>query len=369
MTTRKEIGSLLPNELLALRSALLKYQTRSGAGGYVDLAGFHGIPRGLCQHDNPLFLPWHRIYISTFEKALQAIDSTVSLPYWDWTSAESLQHGMPPAYTDATFVDTDGQTKRNPLLSGPREDGATLTVRHTNKTTDLVISAAGSVPLAQKQPNFQSFSPVIAGPHISIHAYVGGDGGGDMYSFARSAFDPMFWSHHAMVDFQWAQWQINHPGAPVGSPTTAFPEFNNIRVMDVLDTTNALLNYTYAGLSKDIGNIRLTPRKVLRVNDILMGEGSFTVDVLLSWKGMDKPVHAGTFGIVGMGMKMDHGHSHSPMGHKPILYQQNIDVTDVLDKNSPPTTDIKVELVGVNMKGEPVPQKDLHIGKIEFIYI
>jgi hypothetical protein len=347
---------------------MLKYQAKapSDNDGYVYLAGFHGIPKCLCKHDNDLFLPWHRTYLSKFEKALQAIDPTVSLPFWDWTSADSLRSGMPPAFTDATFVDTDGQTKRNPLLSGPRENGAPLTVRHTDQTTDQVRTAAGGVPVAQIQPIFQNFSAIINGPHMTIHTYVGGaNDGGDMSSFARAAFDPMFWSHHAMVDFQWAQWQINHPGAPVGSPATAFPEFGNIRVMDVLDTTNALLNYTYAGLSKEAGNIRYTPGKILRINNILMGPDSFIVDVFLSWKGMEKPVHAGRFGIVGMGMKM--GHGHSPMGHKPMFFQQHIDVTDIFEKYSPPPGGIKIELKGVNIKGKPVPQSELPVGKIEFI--
>jgi hypothetical protein len=361
ITTRKEIRSLHSDELLALRSAMLKYQN---SGGFVDLAGFHGIPQKLCQHGNDLFLPWHRAYISTFEKALQAIDPVVSLPYWDWTSADSQQHGMPAAFTDNTFVDTDGQTKRNPLLSGPCQDVPRLTVRHTDHTTDQVITAAGGVPPAQIVPDFQNFSAIIDGPHMSIHSYVGG-AGGDMSSFARAAFDPMFWSHHAMVDFQWAQWQINHPDAPMNDLDMAFPEFNNIRVRDVLDTTSPLLNYTYARLSEVAGNIRYTRIKLLRINDILMGEESFIVDVYLCWKGMEKPVHAGRFGIIGMGMKM--GHGHTPMGHKPMFYQQHINVTDLLDKNSPPTSDIKVELVGVNMKGEKVPQSTLGVGKIEFI--
>lgn len=370
ITTRKEIRSLHSNELLALRSAMLKYQTMAPSDdkGYVFLAGFHGTPRNLCRHDNDLFLPWHRAYLSTFEKALQAIDPTVSLPYWDWTSPDSLRSGMPPAFTDSTFMDTDGQTKRNPLLSGPREDGKTLTVRHTDLTPDQVRTAAGVVPLAQIQPLFPNFSAILNGPHITIHTYVGGaGGGGDMSAFFRAAYDPMFWSHHAMVDFQWAKWQINHPGAHMNDLDRAFPEFDNIRVRDVLDTTGAILNYTYQGLPEKAGDIFFTERKFLRINDILMGEGSYIVDVFLCWKGMQQRVHAGRFGIVGMGMKMDHG--PSPMGHDHMFYQQHIDITDVMHKYSPPPGTIEVELAGVNMEGRPVPQNALPIGKIDIVEI
>ena len=36
-------------------------------------------------HNNELFLPWHRQYIKEFESQLQIVDSSVALPYWDWT--------------------------------------------------------------------------------------------------------------------------------------------------------------------------------------------------------------------------------------------------------------------------------------------
>src|SRR6516225_3456593 len=102
MTIRKEIGCLHPEELLALQSALLKYQSKAidDKTGYVFQAGRHCVPGKLGQHDYPVFLPWHRIYLSDFEKALQAIDPSVSLPYWDWTSPDSQQYGIPSVFTD-----------------------------------------------------------------------------------------------------------------------------------------------------------------------------------------------------------------------------------------------------------------------------
>lgn len=346
---------------------MLIYQnkTKDDPHGYIYLAGFHGIPLCYCQHDNPLFLPWHRFYISAFEKALQAINPAVSLPYWDWTSPDSLQHGIPPAFTDDTFTDTDGQVKRNPLKSGPIEDATRLTVRYTPPLTDQLTQASQSVDLAQRMQDFLAYSPLIQTPHINIHMFIGGIGG-DMSTFARAAFDPMFWFHHSMVDFLWAKWQLSNPNPTTGL-TTTLKGFGNTTVGDVLDHTSALLNYTYEGLSKDIAKERFTKRRVLRINDIVMGDESFLVEILFRWSGIEKGVHAGSFGIMGMGMKM--GHGHSSMGHKPMLYQQYIDVTDVLNKYSPPPGDIKVELEGMNMKGKPVPQKDLPIGKIEFIDI
>lgn len=36
-------------------------------------------------HSNPGFGPWHRYYLRRFELALQAVNPSVNLPYWDWT--------------------------------------------------------------------------------------------------------------------------------------------------------------------------------------------------------------------------------------------------------------------------------------------
>ncbi|AFY54422.1 tyrosinase family protein [Rivularia sp. PCC 7116] len=41
-------------------------------------------------HGNSAFLPWHREYILRFEKALQSVNSNVTLPYWDWTQPEAV---------------------------------------------------------------------------------------------------------------------------------------------------------------------------------------------------------------------------------------------------------------------------------------
>src|SRR6476660_6368193 len=36
-------------------------------------------------HGDSGFCPWHRYYLYQFEQALQTVDPTVTLPYWDWT--------------------------------------------------------------------------------------------------------------------------------------------------------------------------------------------------------------------------------------------------------------------------------------------
>ena len=41
-------------------------------------------------HQNPAFLPWHRVYLDFFEKTLREVSRRpVSIPYWDWTDPAS----------------------------------------------------------------------------------------------------------------------------------------------------------------------------------------------------------------------------------------------------------------------------------------
>jgi tyrosinase len=94
------------------------------------IGGYHGEPfrgagwgnatywGGYCNHGNVLFPTWHRVYLLRLEAALRSVPgcADVSLPFWDETSDDSLQHGVPWALTKKDFV-LDGQTIANPLRS------------------------------------------------------------------------------------------------------------------------------------------------------------------------------------------------------------------------------------------------------------
>lgn len=94
------------------------------------LGGYHGEPfrgagwgnssywGGYCNHGNVLFPTWHRVYLFMLEEALRSIPGCgdVTLPFWDETSPDSLQNGIPSALTQETF-ELDGQTIPNPLRS------------------------------------------------------------------------------------------------------------------------------------------------------------------------------------------------------------------------------------------------------------
>lgn len=92
------------------------------------IGGYHGEPfegqgatdgqywGGYCNHGNVLFPTWHRLYVRRLELALQSIVPGVMMPYWDETSDESLEHGIPDILTRKT-VELDGKVIKNPLYS------------------------------------------------------------------------------------------------------------------------------------------------------------------------------------------------------------------------------------------------------------
>ena len=48
-----------------------------------------------------------------------------------------------------------------------------------------------------------------------------------MGNIGTAAYDPIFWSHHAMIDRLWWLWQLQNPGAdpPARYLTSALPPF------------------------------------------------------------------------------------------------------------------------------------------------
>jgi tyrosinase len=66
---------------------------------------------------------------------------------------------------------------------------------------------------------------------------------GDMVNAGRTAFDPIFWAHHANIDRLWFEWQRLHPNGGPDDPTELLTPWN----MTVADTYSiAKLGYEYA---------------------------------------------------------------------------------------------------------------------------
>jgi tyrosinase len=196
--------------IVALSDAYKKMQARSESDNrsWMYWSEYHGFNRYDCWHHNgvgnqsfsyDLFLPWHRAYLLYFERVAIAENAGAVLPWWDWTSTVSHQVGIPASFTG-------GQA--NPLASGPVPPSLRTSPNHTSRSP----SSPSQLPTAQTinsilaLPSFTDFTAQVQNQHDAVHGWVGGD----MGIVATSAFDPVFYSHHCMIDRLWYLWQVKH---------------------------------------------------------------------------------------------------------------------------------------------------------------
>jgi tyrosinase len=256
LTLRSSIESLenAPAGLDALRDAYAKMQQLTDNRGWVFWAGTHGFPQFMCWHHGrvgmgdllpyDLFLPWHRAYLLYFEHTFRDQNDAAALPWWDWTSPGSHSIGIPNSYSVPQVNGSD-----NPLASGPMPaippDPARPTVRSPDDPANLPTQ--DQVQSLMSLGNFVDFTLQIQDIHDAVHGWVAGD----MGVVATSAFDPIFWSHHCMIDRIWYLWQLqngtnNIPSDYLDKPLAPFA----LTVQDVLDINR--LGYEYGQASVTI---------------------------------------------------------------------------------------------------------------------
>jgi tyrosinase len=249
---RKSVLQLTPDELAAYRAAVAAMQALPDNRGWQYFAGWHGVPNFWCRHGDPLFLPWHRSYMFHFEVALQeaAQDADVTVPWWDWM----VEPGLPAPFTESA--------QDNPLLGGPiRPLGVEPQPDWPTETSRDPFEGTGPGPLPpplqdrydwlMEPTSFLEFQRRMELLHNNMHGWTGGT----MGQVPWAAFDPIFFSHHAMVDRLWRIWQVANPGALPPpqlldtSLTSGTPPTFTVR--EVLSVQ--ALGYDYAASSSEVG--------------------------------------------------------------------------------------------------------------------
>lgn len=256
---RPSVSELDVAQLAAFRTAVADLLSINDERGYQFFAGLHGLPLpAWCDrfaHGQPWFLHWHRAYLWRFELALrQNGKHDVSLPFWDWASESEL----PAAYTDE--LTPDGEA--NPLVSVRINDVALRegAQAERERTRDLsqrpdTFREPGGVALPTAETinglleidDFPTFSGELEGWHGQVHVFVGGH----MSDVPFAAYDPIFWTHHAMIDRLWRLWQVKHHGAslPLRLSETVMQPFG-VTAQGTIEP-NAL-GYDYALSATDI---------------------------------------------------------------------------------------------------------------------
>jgi tyrosinase len=244
LRTRQGVHNLSDTDVSAFRDAYGQMQTITDNRGFAYFSGLHGVPNWLCKHstaDAPayLFLPWHRAYLYNFELAMRSRVPSISLPWWDWTLRPPRQAGIPQIFADRT---ADG--KPNPLYSF-RIDLTNPSVHHT---TTRQPGSVDDLPTQNNVDDVSStgdWSEFTLALEDQLHNLVHGWVGGDMGIVAVAAFDPIFYSHHCMIDRLWWLWQVRNGNGsmPDNLYDTVLAPWT-LTVRDVLNVNS--LGYDYA---------------------------------------------------------------------------------------------------------------------------
>ena len=237
-----------------------------------------------------LFLPWHREFLLQVEMDLRTIDSSISIPYWDWTADAAMPDPSASPIWDENFLGGNGiESDDWRVASGPfafskgnwpipkGHDGPALRRQFGVWTPTLPTTQDLTLAMSEifyDTPNFNS-SPFTIGfrnrlegwvtqrgdsrvrtagsqLHNRVHVWVGGS----MLPMT-SPNDPVFFLHHCFVDKVWADWQslqreANPDASPHYAPEEGGPAGHNIddqlkpwerTIRQVLDITQ--LDYSY----------------------------------------------------------------------------------------------------------------------------
>jgi tyrosinase len=193
-----------------------------------------------CIHRNWLWLPWHRVYLAYFERICRKLtgDDKFALPYWNWTTH--------PAVPDA-FWDTSSplyDPNKGGLTQADQAGASyigTSVVQNILNTTNFELFASGPPPTSDLHHGPDATGMLEGTPHNSIHGFCAGPMfTGDMGSF-HSPRDPVFYTHHNMLDCLWTHWNID-----LNNPNTNDPAWTTFAINDFVDENGNPVSITAA---------------------------------------------------------------------------------------------------------------------------
>ncbi|KAJ9071270.1 hypothetical protein DSO57_1038645 [Entomophthora muscae] len=116
----KEIRELKPEELKAYIDAIktLHKKQKPDQPSKIDKNAATHVKQHKYIHGVPAFFPWHCQFIHNYELKLQKINSTVTLPYWDWTIDLQEPHNS-SVLSNAMFGGNRNSAKDNCVTDGP----------------------------------------------------------------------------------------------------------------------------------------------------------------------------------------------------------------------------------------------------------
>jgi tyrosinase len=261
INTRKELRQLSPCELKRFISATQKLQKQEET--YDWFVDTHLLV-GKKAHGVAGFLPWHRAFLTKYEKALQKIDPKVVLPYWDWSvDAQAPEKSiiLSDKYLGGngekgTYCVRDGLAK-NWVVRIPEKRCLRRDFRYGNRTGAFWDKSMIESMISSNN-DYEKFRQALEyNPHAIVHDNISHIWG-DMNKMVTPN-DPIFWMHHAMVDKLWWEWQerdIKRKAEYFGFGATLDDNLWRMesKVRDVMDTESDGQCYRY----KRYGSLNIT---------------------------------------------------------------------------------------------------------------
>jgi len=221
--TRRNISNLAANDPIIQTYkdavAAMKALPASDNRNWTKQANIHN---SSCTHGNWFFLPWHRMYLLYFEKICRKLtgNNDFALPYWNWTTHPAVPDVFwdtnSPLYDANRFVTQSDQASAS-WVGAPA-------IENILSQTNFNLFASG--PPVGGQLHFATNTGMLEQtPHNNIHSWISGDMGSFM-----SPLDPVFWTHHNMLDCLWVDWNINR-----NNPNTNDTAWTNKTFSDFFD--------------------------------------------------------------------------------------------------------------------------------------
>ncbi|KAH9507503.1 putative tyrosinase-like protein tyr-3 [Bulinus truncatus] len=167
---------------------------------YTYFANLHGRDVSTIAHGGAGFLGWHRVYIRLYEALLKTVDPSVCLPYWDSTLDRRLTDPFLSSIWSPDFLGTPrGAVVDGPFANWRLANGGQL-IRNVATDADLLSTDTVNTILSRN-----SYDEIVSAGmlynieyhHGIIHNYVAGA----MATPDTAANDPVFFMHHAFIDY------------------------------------------------------------------------------------------------------------------------------------------------------------------------
>ncbi|XP_061197945.1 uncharacterized protein LOC133206055 [Saccostrea echinata] len=164
-------------------------------------------------HGGPAFPGFHRVYLLFLEFALQRIDGSVSLCYWDSTMDNDMVNPRETSlFTTPLVGNGNGNVRTGPFAGWTVPDGSVLNRNIGSRMSALMTKPAISRFLTDPSVTShtqilvgygQNLANTLEGQHNNVHVWVGGH----MVDATVTAYDPVFFLHHTFIDYIWERFR------------------------------------------------------------------------------------------------------------------------------------------------------------------